>query len=581
MTAFDLTKTVPDEALAHVFAFIQAVDPPLRAAMHSEFRADLTPSDLDKPWFGWIRVSYVDRRWRQVALDEAALWSRLTDALGTRWLAELLRRSKAASLSVREKDFSSETSLQDLLHLLLPLYHQRFNHLFVPLWGTGRGIMGDLLSLPFDRIQYLKIESHTMRSDLISELRQTQYKFLGGHAPHLRRLIFSLPVISCMNIDWTSPATDNLTMLQLTVRSGLLLPQFLDALDRMKALRWLLLSEHQDADPHMPLVCHHRCSMSSQDVIHMNNLQCFILCCSFEAQAHLLRHVRLPEIARLSLFHGQSRRRSPPTPEAHQVYSTVLRAAWSSSFETTPLRAASLSFIDNPPIHSISLELTRNPSPSHARTGPAYAENPFSAQHYKLSMIFREAMRSDTLSHLPIENVRCLVLQNAYSMPVEWLASFLDLEVLAFGSDESNFSGGYRGVRWIRLLDSGSEALCQPAFLKNLRYIDLPDYSLHSILRLWGPGRLSEVSSRFPAFEDPYEMRLEMGLPPLSFCLHVAEEIIAVREGRLGATSLATVAMGIINESVEVLAKLKGVRVVPKDWNIHTHVPVSTKLYDA
>ncbi|TFY59338.1 hypothetical protein EVG20_g7828 [Dentipellis fragilis] len=47
---------------------------------------------------GWIVITHVCHRWRQVAINSASLWSYLSLALGVRWAEEMLRRAKGLGI---------------------------------------------------------------------------------------------------------------------------------------------------------------------------------------------------------------------------------------------------------------------------------------------------------------------------------------------------------------------------------------------------------------------------------------------------------------------------------------------------
>lgn len=76
---------LPPELLARVFHFHALVEPPW--------------SNLNK--LGWINVTHVCRHWRQVALDHASLWARISGfPLNTTWVIEQLSRAKNAPLVI-------------------------------------------------------------------------------------------------------------------------------------------------------------------------------------------------------------------------------------------------------------------------------------------------------------------------------------------------------------------------------------------------------------------------------------------------------------------------------------------------
>ncbi|KAI0056490.1 hypothetical protein BV25DRAFT_1995565 [Artomyces pyxidatus] len=91
--AFSPIGTLPPEVLAMVFKIYADEFPP---------ESYLTPSEgsaLD-PWKGlaWVLVTYVCRRWREVALEHPSLWRRINLEHGPRWTREFISRAKAIPL---------------------------------------------------------------------------------------------------------------------------------------------------------------------------------------------------------------------------------------------------------------------------------------------------------------------------------------------------------------------------------------------------------------------------------------------------------------------------------------------------
>lgn len=69
---------------------------------------------------GWILVTHVCRRWRQIAIDHASLWQRIPLVMGVRWTEEFLARSRTAPL----------VFLGVQAQITLPLIHLMGEHLF-------------------------------------------------------------------------------------------------------------------------------------------------------------------------------------------------------------------------------------------------------------------------------------------------------------------------------------------------------------------------------------------------------------------------------------------------------------------
>ena len=78
-----LISSLPPELLARIFRFYALMEPPW--------------SGLQK--LGWIIVTHVCQRWRQVALDDSMLWARIVGVSpSTEWISEALVRARDAPL---------------------------------------------------------------------------------------------------------------------------------------------------------------------------------------------------------------------------------------------------------------------------------------------------------------------------------------------------------------------------------------------------------------------------------------------------------------------------------------------------
>ena len=76
---------LPPELLARIFHFHALAEPPWHLANK----------------LGWIKVTHVCRHWRQVALDHASLWARISGfPVSTRWITEQLSRAKSSPLVI-------------------------------------------------------------------------------------------------------------------------------------------------------------------------------------------------------------------------------------------------------------------------------------------------------------------------------------------------------------------------------------------------------------------------------------------------------------------------------------------------
>ncbi|KAI0262475.1 hypothetical protein BC834DRAFT_891547 [Gloeopeniophorella convolvens] len=81
-----LVSLLPSDVLSEVFGFVQILEKtPLHAVT-----------------LGWVTVTHVCQRWRQVALDDPSLWSKLEGSrFHSTWFTEILARSRHSILDVK------------------------------------------------------------------------------------------------------------------------------------------------------------------------------------------------------------------------------------------------------------------------------------------------------------------------------------------------------------------------------------------------------------------------------------------------------------------------------------------------
>ncbi|TFY53414.1 hypothetical protein EVG20_g10123 [Dentipellis fragilis] len=81
---------LPPEVLVHVFSELIPVDSP---GLHND--------EPKAPKLGWIAVTHVSRRWQEVALQHATLWTTVMDNLRMPWMLEMIARSKTLPLDMQ------------------------------------------------------------------------------------------------------------------------------------------------------------------------------------------------------------------------------------------------------------------------------------------------------------------------------------------------------------------------------------------------------------------------------------------------------------------------------------------------
>lgn len=242
--------TIPPELIARCFAILAEEDPPTvclytrDAQTFSEVRE---PPGSARPHLGFLTITHVCRRWRDIALTMSSLWSTLTFMLGPRWLEEMLRRSKSAPLTIHHdldhipyswKDYKTlSTAVIDTVERNL----HRIKSLSFSMY-LERGIrfpLTEVMTKPAPLLEGLTLSMKGLQS-----LPSFPNSFLGGQPSNIRRL--------CLNnvgYNWATSPFVNLSTLTITVFASHEYP--LPSYDELFAI----LSRNQ----HLEKLCLHRC----------------------------------------------------------------------------------------------------------------------------------------------------------------------------------------------------------------------------------------------------------------------------------------------------------------------------------
>jgi len=193
-SAIALISVLPPELLARTFRFHALEERPWSNGMKK---------------LGWIGVTHVCRRWRQVALDDSSLWARITGILpNSKWIAEMLVRARNAPLVVP----FAVTPVPEVLSMFTP-------HIFRIRELRLRNLYR---SQDFQEICALEAPALEHFELGISALNPVTFHQLGGttlfrgRAPKLRTL--SLSGLSSV-IPWSLIPRGQLTQLKITLPS--------------------------------------------------------------------------------------------------------------------------------------------------------------------------------------------------------------------------------------------------------------------------------------------------------------------------------------------------------------------------
>ncbi|KAI0061052.1 hypothetical protein BV25DRAFT_1992574 [Artomyces pyxidatus] len=235
---------------------------------------------------GWINVTHVCRRWREIALSTPRLWIVVDFSLGPSWLKEVLARSKHLPIAL---DNNSS-----------PIPYKAANIISCNIFRATSMVLRDLeddsdgcssiydisLSRPAPLLQNLSL--HSVPSFALP------FKLFGNHAPQLRRLSLT----NCWALPWTSNIWKQLVHLDLTFLNPTnpdedtpLLEDFLCLLETTTALETLKL--HQFVP----------CVDASEDIqiVNLPHLRLFIVNGDAAQCASFIVRLRIPPTARLRI----------------------------------------------------------------------------------------------------------------------------------------------------------------------------------------------------------------------------------------------------------------------------------------
>ncbi|KZV76264.1 hypothetical protein PENSPDRAFT_646546 [Peniophora sp. CONT] len=554
----DFSSSIPGESLALAFSFLQVTDPVARASRRREPTASLpqqAASQACNPALGWIRVTFVCRRWRYVAIDEATLWTRLTNALGPEWLDVFLMRSRGALLNADDDDFRSDKT-NDALHNLVLSHHARFSHLQLSSLQRWTKALEDILTLPFDSLELFALRMPNVRK--MSSLRSLQ--LFKGHAPRLRRVLLEHPGIPFSGIDWTTPVLDRLTFLQLTLNvqnSPFVTSTFLDALSRMKQLSYLHISE--TPNHRTQFACGKFCSDAAQ-VVHLERLETLTLSGTLESHAHFLHHTRLSMRASLTLGNMRHLDVPPPDEEAYDAFRDGVNAVWPRSQVQASFQAACMTFnVRRGSEYDIELELTRDNSPIHSfHPGAVVVDQAARSNPLRIHMR-HDGIAVEIFLRLPLKAVRSLFIEGGgMDSDVGVLRAFTSVEHFLIAPSDSP----HEASAITRFLSR--RAALPGLILPKLQRLSAPVFKLSEALTDLAPGGgLDGTFSQGDLLQRLNRVEYQYGL-----YLHIQEEVALVRGGRIGETSCVGIEEARVIGAIERLEAWSFVRIVGKNFDV-------------
>ncbi|KZV60546.1 hypothetical protein PENSPDRAFT_659495 [Peniophora sp. CONT] len=543
----DFTLIVPDETLCTIFSFVQLNEP----IPHQPPDSRWSRREID---YGWVRITFVNRRWRQVAIDDAILWTRLTSKLGARWLRKFVQRSKSASFSVNDHEFLDDQSRtssamarrqrQQLLGILTA-HRARTSSLRLhnPVPEVYEGAFASMLSTLEDCHIYSKLS-----------MMEYPNHFPVAKVPHLRRLHIRVQTLPFAALNWTCATWSSMTSLNLVLdarKGGFWMPGLLDALRRMQSLCELGIRECEIETA--PLRCDHRCSGASTDLIDLSSVKSVILESTLQTHVHFLRHIRLPLHARLALYSSYAS--ALTEAPIYNALASALDVLFVPRANLPAFKAAYMTFADmtrGSTLKSVvTLGLTRQscrPSAGPRLTGILfYCENPHEQSINDFSLHYHDVRASTILPSLSFGSVQTLTLDNARISQARAQCQF------------------FPNVEHLRICVNTSPPRYNIGFLEEqnllpvLSIVDMDGnyFNLNTVLRI-----------NLPAFEAVLKRRQEMGSPLVIF-FHVGEEVALVRNGSIEETSCRGKGLreDVVREFMERLEAVEEIKFVGKDFD--------------
>ncbi|VDB87436.1 unnamed protein product [Peniophora sp. CBMAI 1063] len=541
--SLDQTLILPDEILCIVFSFVRSNEP---VHVHSWL-------DVEPRTFGWVRITRVSRRWRQVAIRCPTLWTHLTGKLGSRWLEEFTQRSKSAPLYIDDQNFAYESSgwpsneirnpsltkvltVHRLRIATLRLHNAPREIVVEPTRGVGLPILADLY-----------LWSEHLKAD---ELSPGQLQDIMGYTTRLRRLHLDLPNFQSSTFDWKQPSLGGLTTLNIAMKTGensLFSTELWKALYRMTSLVELALHENEGRRFTSRERDVHRCPGTPNNLIIMRRLESLVLEGPLEMHTHFLRHARPPSDARISFI---SQSTSDGGSAVHDALAGELSALLKSHENKPVFQAAYAGFS---PTKLACLGLSRGVRPYQPLASFAQGpEDPHEHNRNNLDVRYLDRRWNSLLPHLPLGYIHTLTLHNAGPASIRtYLSLFPNVERLRLSVDRS-----------FPRHDIG--ALEDRSLARMLRYIDMDAsfFDLRTTLSCYSPQGAHVVPERFTVLENVLQARWEMGSPLIIF-FHVKEEVEWMEECRIWhADRWRDIAEETMRRSVERLESIEGVQFI-------------------
>ena len=270
-------SSLPPELLARVFDFYALVEPPW--------------SGVQK--LGWIGVTHVCQRWRQVALNDASLWARVVGILPSpAWMSEALVRARDTPLVF---DIVGTPSPGVLSKIPLHMSHTSKLRLHRLAIHDSQAVR-EICALEAPVLEHFELGTSDATPVTFNQLAAGSTLF-KGHSPKLRRFITSQ-----IAIPWSLIPRGQLTQLRIIFSRGTSTPGISSLNDSNRLFDLLINSpelENLSLEFCLPSVLS---QVSHGEPIHLPHLSRLSLGGSTCRVANLLKRLKLPPSATLHLY---------------------------------------------------------------------------------------------------------------------------------------------------------------------------------------------------------------------------------------------------------------------------------------
>src|SRR5260221_239048 len=192
-------STLPPELLVQIFHFHALLERPCPGLQQ------LVGS------IGWIRVTHVCQRWRQVALDDSLLWATITGFLSSvEWFSETLARARNAPLIVDLEGAPNPKILPKFLPHITRTRELRLRRLSAFDLHSVR----EIFALEAPALEHFELGLNAVTSPV--EFRFAARILFKGRTPKLRTLS-----LSQVSIPWSFIPRGQLTELKITHFTGI------------------------------------------------------------------------------------------------------------------------------------------------------------------------------------------------------------------------------------------------------------------------------------------------------------------------------------------------------------------------